>query len=149
MISSYFYQGNVEAGDIYQLLIKACVQDEGDGRPGIVEGLLKAYISCCEEEDEDHPDNLTFLEYEEAEKYYTKMFVLFHNKFADWEYVEGSGAAWWPESMPYGQRHVYPKRVLKEVARVMASGHVVSAKAFYAYCQKREAEKAAKGVKND
>ena len=149
MISWYLYQDAPEAGDIYELLLRACVQDDGQGRHGIVAGLLKAYISCCDDEDEEHPDNLTFLASEEAEKYYQKVFIRFHKSFSKREYDEEGGEHWFPDSLGYGRGLVYPKNVLKDVARIMAGMSVVRAKQFYEYCQKMEAAKVAERVKNE
>ena len=149
MISWYFYQDPPEASDIYELLLRACVQDGGCGRPGIVAGLLKAYISSCDDEDEEHPDNLTFLDSEEAEKYYKKMFIQFHKSFSKSEYDEEGCEHWFPESLGYGQGHAYPKNVLQDVAKIMASTSVMQDRALYAYWSEKEAEKAVEGVKND
>ena len=148
MISWYLYQDPPEAGDIYELLLRACVQDDGQGRHGIVAGLLKAYVSSCDDEDEEHHDNMTFLASEEAEKYYQKVFIRFYKSFLKREYDEEGCEHWFPDSLGYGRGLVYPKNVLKDVARIMASMSVVRTKAFHDYCQKMEAEKAAKGVKN-
>jgi len=147
MISWYLYQDPPEAGDIYELLLRACVQDDGQGRHGIVAGLLKAYISSCDDEDEEHPDNMTFLDSEEAEQYYKKVFIRFHKSFSKREYDEECGEHWFPDSLGYGRGLVYPKNVLKDVARIMASTSVMQTKALYEYFQKVEAEKAAEDAR--
>ena len=156
LISWYFYSDLPTGGDIYSMLISACVHDGGDGagNTDLVGGLLKAYVAACWADldgDEDHPGITEFLDSEEAEKLYLKTFIKAFNQYAshhskNWTYDPESGMGWWPESMSF--KESYPKKVIIEVAIVMASTEVARAKSAFDYMKAMDKKKKA-GLKQE
>ena len=135
-IDWFFYDEPVVLSEVRDALIRACVCDEGDRySPGVVSGLLTAYLALSEDADKPLTD---FVSGADAEATYMVWFEKCYNQFADWEYDREDCSHWWPDSMPYGEKESYPKSLLRVIARVMASGAVAQTRARMEYYKSKE-----------
>jgi hypothetical protein len=143
MIDWFMYDDSPSVSDVREMLIRACVQEEGD--PCVVSGLLTAYLALAEGTDDPPKD---FVSGADAEAVFMTWFIKCHDHFADWRYDTTDCSHWWPDSMPYGEKKVYPKILLREIARVMASKCVSETKMRVAYYKSMKSDDSAEGVKS-
>ena len=146
MIDWFFYNEPVQTSEMRDVLIRACVDDEGQGTPSrAVSGLLTAYLALAEEREDPLKD---FVSGADAETVYMVWFEKCYNHFADWEYDRECCSHWWPDSMPYGEKEAYPKALLRDIARVMASGAVSQTRARVEYYKSMKSADLAEGANN-